>query len=314
MADLLSKFQAYGSSSEEEDNSQEQNSNKNPSTSIVQNGQNSQQSQFGNGVKAKEQYSLGINFQSKVSQQDSKVKDQTRIRSTGLLGKRSLISSLAIDKKQDSDIEDEDDLMSRAFKQISQKNIKEGIMMKQNKKQKEEKSIEELEFEEQRRKKLQNIDPYAQKLFSILPPPTNSTKLSISSALQSNAEINFIQRDSSDEDTKILKRGQKYNLDDANNNRDKEKKFIEVNRDELVNKDEFYRNQVKKHSILAFRDQTLQRMRGQIDTMDQLASKGKGKNHLASMASDHLDMITKFQDDKSSNLDEFRQKRARYGW
>jgi hypothetical protein len=37
-----------------------------------------------------------------------------------------------------------------------------------------------------------------------------------------------------------------------------------------------------------------------------LARKGKSKNHLASLASDHLDMMTQLQDSKSNNLDEFR--------
>lgn len=48
--------------------------------------------------------------------------------------------------------------------------------------------------------------------------------------------------------------------------------------------------------------------------MGSLAEKGKGKNHLAAMASDHLDLITRIEDDKTSNLNEFRAKRARYGW
>lgn len=48
--------------------------------------------------------------------------------------------------------------------------------------------------------------------------------------------------------------------------------------------------------------------------MGSLAEKGKGKNNLAAMASDHLDLITRIEDDKTSNLNEFRAKRARYGW
>lgn len=55
-------------------------------------------------------------------------------------------------------------------------------------------------------------------------------------------------------------------------------------------------------------------MRGTYDEVGALASKGKGKNHLAALASDHLDLITRIEDDKSSNLNEFRAKRARYGW
>ena len=50
------------------------------------------------------------------------------------------------------------------------------------------------------------------------------------------------------------------------------------------------------------------------DDAATLARKGKSKNHLASLASDHLDMMTQMQDSKANNLDEFRQKRARYGW
>jgi hypothetical protein len=44
---------------------------------------------------------------------------------------------------------------------------------------------------------------------------------------------------------------------------------------------------------MQFRDQTLLRMKkfgG--DNVDSLASKGKSKNHLAALASDHLDAIT----------------------
>ena len=51
-----------------------------------------------------------------------------------------------------------------------------------------------------------------------------------------------------------------------------------------------------------------------MDEVGNLAQKGKGKNHITSLASDHLDLITQIQDDRSSNLDEFRAKRARYGW
>ncbi len=39
------------------------------------------------------------------------------------------------------------------------------------------------------------------------------------------------------------------------------------------------------------------------DDAGLLAQKGKSKNHLASLASDHLDMMTQLQDSKSNNLD-----------
>lgn len=47
-------------------------------------------------------------------------------------------------------------------------------------------------------------------------------------------------------------------------------------------------------------------MQGTYDMVGNLAEKGKGKNNLASLASDHLDLISKYEEDKSSNLDEFR--------
>lgn len=50
------------------------------------------------------------------------------------------------------------------------------------------------------------------------------------------------------------------------------------------------------------------------DEGGELAKKGRGKNHLASMASEQLEKMAMLQDSKSSNLDQFRQKRARYGW
>ena len=61
--------------------------------------------------------------------------------------------------------------------------------------------------------------------------------------------------------------------------------MLEVSGDRLRNKDEFYRAQLKRHSIQQFRDQTLSRMK-RFDEGDSLAKKGKSKNHLASLASD----------------------------
>ena len=89
--------------------------------------------------------------------------------------------------------------------------------------------------------------------------------------------------------------------------------MIEISGDQLRNKEDFYRAQLKKHSIQQFREQTLSRMK-RFDDMGDLATKGRSKNHLASLGSDHLDKMTQLQDSKSSNLDEFRLKRARYGW
>ena len=62
-----------------------------------------------------------------------------------------------------------------------------------------------------------------------------------------------------------------------------------------------------------FREQTMQRMK-KYETVGDLAERGRAKNHLATMADEHLDHITQMQSAGANNLDEFRSKKARYGW
>lgn len=81
--------------------------------------------------------------------------------------------------------------------------------------------------------------------------------------------------------------------------------MLEIKSSDLINKDDFYREQLKKHSVMQFRNQTLDRMR-KYDDGKGLADRGRSKNNLASLGSDHLDMITQLEDSKSNNLNEFR--------
>ena len=67
--------------------------------------------------------------------------------------------------------------------------------------------------------------------------------------------------------------------------------MTEVSGANQVNREEFYRQQLKKHSIQQFREQTLNRMK-RFDEAGVLAQKGRSKNHLASLGSDHLDLMT----------------------
>eukprot|EP00347_Sterkiella_histriomuscorum_P023117 403335878 len=249
-----------------------------------------------------------------------------------VLGKRPLLSilpnkdsnkqrmGLGFSKIQksnsDDDNEDEvEDLMSRARINITKKNQQDTIIKQRQQQEdglkcKDQLDKEERERIEKHKQKLQNINPQAQKLFEMLPPPKYSIDASISSALRSNVDISYIPLEKEDDDY-LSRPKPKSGLPGALLNDDK---YIDINGNDMLNKEEFYRNHLKKHSINAFKDQTMQRMKGTYDQINSLAQKGKGKNHLASLASDHMDFITKFEGDKNQNLDEFRQKRARYGW
>ena len=150
------------------------------------------------------------------------------------------------------------------------------------------------------------LDPMTQKLFAMLPPPKESGGTqSLSSAIRNaDTKVQLI-------DTKPTPSF--LEQDDEEEEESQVQGMVEISEDRLRNKEDFYRAQLKRHSLQQFRDQTLSRMK-QFDQADILAKKGKSKNHLVSLASDQLDLMTQIQDSKSNNLDEFRQKRARYGW
>ena len=134
------------------------------------------------------------------------------------------------------------------------------------------------------------LDPSTKKLFAMLPAPK-----------QSQVSLSTVYRDTAAKVAII-----NNSPDSSSSEREQEPETgVQIDRSE------FYRNQVKKHSLEQFRRQTLARMKGD---MGDLAAKGKGKNQLASLATEHLDRLTQLQDEKSTDLDQFRQKRARYGW
>ena len=51
----------------------------------------------------------------------------------------------------------------------------------------------------------------------------------------------------------------------------------------LVNRDEFYLQQLQNYSLKKYKDETIEKLRGNGNSDDR-ASRGKSKNHLASMA------------------------------
>lgn len=91
----------------------------------------------------------------------------------------------------------------------------------------------------------ESIDPSMQKLFSMLPPPKVTQGQSLSSALRdADTKVQFIQSRSALDD---------QNIDDEDyDDQDENVAAIgmaEIKGTDLVDKEEFYREQLKKHSI-----------------------------------------------------------------
>ena len=123
----------------------------------------------------------------------------------------------------------------------------------------------------------------------MLPPPKQGKEQKISSAIRSDTtKIKMIPSD-------LLKWNEDDDEDEGNT--DEKRNVVNVKTSDLVNKEEFYRNQLKQHSLLQFRDQTLARLKANSLSSD-LVSKGKAKNQLASLGEEHMDMITRLQDNK----------------
>ena len=112
--------------------------------------------------------------------------------------------------------------------------------------------------------------------------------------------------------------------DDADEveSRQKVASVVEVSADDLVNRDEFYRRQLQNHSVSMFHRQIVTRTQNDsaAQAQEQLASRGKKRNQLASMAQAHMDVVSQAslsmasQSDKDNNRDQFRLKKQRYGW
>ena len=92
---------------------------------------------------------------------------------------------------------------------------------------------------------------------------------------------------------------------------------MQVNADDLVNKDEFYRRQLQNHSVSMFHRQIATRTANDsgAQAAEELAARGKKRNQLASMAQAHMDVVSQAalsmaaQSDKDNNRDQFRLKK-----
>ena len=87
----------------------------------------------------------------------------------------------------------------------------------------------------------------------MLPPPKRSDHASISSVLRSDAEITVLKSVVDEVENPF---GEEDNIGSGF-----KKPMLEIKSSDLIDKDDFYRNQLKKHSVMQFRNQTLDRMR-----------------------------------------------------
>ena len=70
-------------------------------------------------------------------------------------------------------------------------------------------------------------------------------------------------------------------------------KMIEISGSDLVNKEEFYRSALKSHSLNAYKKQAMAKLTGSSGYQErqELASRGKNRNQLASLATEQADLF-----------------------